>query len=58
MNEPENVYAIMTAVDWLGLSLSVILFVLTVGVYLYVFSPKTGRKLEQHKHLIMDEPKK
>ncbi|MBF0170190.1 MAG: cbb3-type cytochrome c oxidase subunit 3 [Nitrospinae bacterium] len=48
----------MTAVDWFGLILSVVLFLLTVGVYLYVLSPKAGRNLERHKHLIMDEDRK
>lgn len=58
MNEPENVYAIMTTVDWIGLSLSVVLFAATIGVYLYVLAPKSGRKLETYKYLIMDEPEK
>jgi hypothetical protein len=58
VSEPENVYAIMTAVDWFGLGLSVTLFLMTVGVYLYVLAPGAGRRLEKHKHLIMDEDRK
>ncbi len=48
----------MTGVDWFGLGLSILLFVLVIGSYIYVFVPRWGRDLEEKKYLIFDRDKK
>jgi cbb3-type cytochrome oxidase subunit 3 len=52
---PNNVYALMTLTDWLGLGLSVLLFILLMAAYWYAFSPKRKKELESHKFIVFDE---
>ena len=50
-----SVYQMMTSTDWFGLGLSVVLFILTVGAYVYVFRPGARDDMESHRHIVMNE---
>lgn len=45
----------MTATDWVGTILTVVIFVLMVVAYFQVFRPKNRDKLESRKHIPFDE---
>jgi cytochrome c oxidase cbb3-type subunit 4 len=45
----------MTTNDWVGLILTVIVFLLMVGLYFYALRPKNREKLEKNKFIPMDE---
>ena len=45
----------MTATDWVGTILTVVVFLLTVGLYVYVLRPKNREKFESRKHLPLDD---
>ena len=44
----------MTATDWVGTILTVVIFVLMVVAYVYAYRPKNKEKLEQRKYLLDD----
>lgn len=44
-------WAAMTLHDWIGLIITVIIFLLMVGLYVYVLNPKNKDKLEKQRHL-------
>jgi cytochrome c oxidase cbb3-type subunit 4 len=48
-------WAAMTATDWAGLILTVVIFVLMVVAYFQVFRPKYRESLESRKHIPFDE---
>lgn len=52
--EEPSVYQLMTGTDWFGLGLSIFLFALVIGAYIYVIVPRWGKKLEENKYLIFD----
>jgi cytochrome c oxidase cbb3-type subunit 4 len=45
----------MTAADWVGLILTVVIFVLMVVAYFQVFRPKNRESLESRKHIPFEE---
>ena len=45
----------MTGTDWFGLALTVLIFLLMVGVYVWVFNPKNKDKIESHRTMAMDD---
>ena len=45
----------MTGNDWLGLVLTVVIFVLMVVVYFWVLNPKNKDSLESHRTMLMDD---
>ena len=45
----------MTTNDWIGLILTVVVFLLMVGLYFYALRPKNREKLEKHRYIPMDE---
>lgn len=45
----------MTLNDWIGMSATVIIFVLMAVAYLYVFRGKNRDRLEAHRFIIMNE---
>lgn len=45
----------MTTNDWIGLIVTVVIFLLMVGLYFYVLRPKNRDKLEKNRHIPMDE---
>ena len=48
-------WAAMTATDWVGTILTVVIFVLMVIAYFQVFRPKNRDKLESRKHIPFEE---
>jgi len=51
----ETDWAAMTATDWVGTILTVVIFVLMVVAYFQVFRPKNRDKLEGKKHIPFEE---
>jgi cytochrome c oxidase cbb3-type subunit 4 len=51
----ETDWAAMTATDWVGTILTVVIFVLMVVAYFQVFRPKNRDKLEAKKHIPFDD---
>jgi cytochrome c oxidase cbb3-type subunit 4 len=47
----ETDWAAMTAADWVGTILTVVIFVLLAVAYFLVFRPKNRDKLEARKHI-------
>lgn len=45
----------MTTNDWIGTILTVVIFLLMVGLYVYVLRPKNRDKLESKRFIPMDE---
>ena len=45
----------MTLQDWLGLIVTIVVFLLMIGLYLYVFHPANNAKLEAHRHIPLDD---
>lgn len=45
----------MTTTDWVGTILTVVVFLLMVGLYLYVLRPKNRDKFESHKNIPLDD---
>ncbi len=45
----------MTASDWFGMVLTVVVFILMVVLYVYVLRPKNREKLEKQRFIPMDE---
>ena len=48
-------WAAMTATDWVGTILTVVIFLLMVGVYVYVLRPKTRKRLESKRFIPLDD---
>jgi len=45
----------MTTTDWVGTILTVVVFLLMVGLYVYVLRPKSRERLESYKHIPVDD---
>jgi cytochrome c oxidase cbb3-type subunit 4 len=45
----------MTTNDWIGLIVTVVVFLLMFGLYFYALRPKNREKLEKNKFIPMDE---
>ena len=41
----------MTTNDWVGLMTTVVIFLLMVGLYVYVLRPKNRDRLESHRNI-------
>ncbi len=48
-------WAAMTATDWVGTILTVVIFLLMVGLYVYVLRPKNRDKFEANKNIPLDD---
>ena len=48
-------WAAMTAHDWVGTILTVVVFILMIVVYVYALRPKNREKLEKQKHIPLDD---
>lgn len=51
----ETDWAAMTVHDWIGFTLTVVVLFLMIGLYIYVFHPKNKQRLEQQRHIPMEE---
>ena len=45
----------MTQHDWLGLSLTVIVFLVMVALYVYIFHPSNRERLEAQRNIPLDD---
>lgn len=45
----------MTASDWVGMIITVVVFLLMVALYVYVLRPKNRDRLESHRDIPMDD---
>ena len=45
----------MTVTDWVGTVLTVVVFLLMVGLYVYVLRPKNRDRLEAHRNIPMTD---
>ena len=45
----------MTTNDWIGLIITVVVFLLMVGLYVYVLRPKNRDRLERQRFIPVDE---
>jgi cytochrome c oxidase cbb3-type subunit 4 len=45
----------MTTNDWIGLSMTVVAFILMIIVYFYALRPKNREKLEKNRFIPMDD---
>jgi cytochrome c oxidase cbb3-type subunit IV len=45
----------MTTNDWIGLTITVVVFLLMIVAYFQVFRPKNRDRLESKKHIPFDE---
>ena len=48
-------WSAMTGADWVGLVLTVAIFILMVVVYVWVLNPKNKESLESHRNMLLDE---
>lgn len=48
-------WASMTLHDWIGMIMTVLVFVLMIWLYVYVFNPKNKERLESQRHIPIDE---
>jgi len=45
----------MTINDWIGLTMTVVAFLLMISVYFYALRPKNREKLEKNRFIPMDD---
>jgi len=45
----------MTTSDWIGLIVTVVIFILMIVAYFYVLRPGSKERLEKHKNIVMDD---
>ena len=48
-------WAAMTTTDWVGTILTVVIFLLMLGVYIYALHPKNRDSLESRKYIPIDD---
>jgi cytochrome c oxidase cbb3-type subunit 4 len=45
----------MTLHDWLGMGVTIVVFFVMVGLYVYIFHPSNKERLEAHRFIPLDE---
>jgi cytochrome c oxidase cbb3-type subunit 4 len=48
-------WSAMTASDWVGTILTVIIFFLMLGMYIWVLRPKNKDKFESHRTMLLED---
>jgi len=48
-------WAAMTFHDWLGMAITIVVFMLMLVVFVYVFNPANKEKLEARRYIPLDE---
>ncbi len=51
----ETDWQAMTASDWVGAILTVVIFLLMIVAYFQVFRPKNRERLEARKHILFED---
>jgi len=50
-------FGAMTSSDWVGLTMTVVFFVLMATAYIYVLNPKNAKRLNSYGAIPMDDEK-
>lgn len=45
----------MTNIDWFGLILTIMVFIIIAAAYFYAFRPKNKAKFEHYSHIPLDD---
>jgi len=45
----------MTLHDWLGMGITIVVFFVMVGLYVYVLHPANKERLESHRYIPLDD---
>ena len=48
-------WSAMTLHDWLGLGITIVVFLFMIALYVYVLHPSNKQKLESYRHIPLDE---
>jgi cytochrome c oxidase cbb3-type subunit 4 len=48
-------WAAMTLHDWLGMGVTIVVFFVMVGLYVYIFHPSNKERLEAHRFIPLDD---
>ena len=48
-------WSAMTLHDWLGLGITIIVFIMMIALYAYVFHPSNKERLESQRHIPLDD---
>lgn len=48
-------WAAMTLQDWIGVVMTVVVFLVMVALYIFVFMPSNKDKLEAHRYIPLEE---
>jgi len=48
-------WAAMTLHDWLGMGITIVVFFVMIGLYVYVFHPANKERLESHRYIPLDD---
>lgn len=48
-------WSAMTQHDWIGLIMTIAVFIVMVGLYVYVFHPSNKERLESRRHIPLDD---
>ena len=48
-------WSAMTATDWFGLVLTVVVFIIIAVVYIWALNPKNKESIESHRTMLLDE---
>jgi len=48
-------WSAMTVNDWIGLTVTVLVSILMVLLYIYVWRPKNRDRLEAHRYIVMND---
>ena len=48
-------WAAMTLHDWLGLGITLVVFFVMIGLYVYIFHPSNKERLEAQRNIPLDD---
>ncbi|MCF6339076.1 MAG: cbb3-type cytochrome c oxidase subunit 3 [Gammaproteobacteria bacterium] len=48
-------WAAMTLHDWLGMGVTIVVFFVMIGLYVYIFHPANKERLEAHRYIPLDD---
>lgn len=48
-------WSAMTTSDWIGLTVTLVIFTLMTVLYIYVFSSRNREKMEAHRHIVIND---
>ena len=48
-------WSAMTLHDWLGLGITIVVFLVMIALYVYIFHPSNREKLEQQRYIPLDD---